>query len=181
MDYETHLYNRDHVQSMASDEDTPERIEILNQRQTTIAAQWSKVSYQLHQYQLDQKRLLKGDPYQFWASSVKHRIILMAVINAHFDGAKLSASTVASDLGYSRASVQKLLKDAQELGLLIEEGGCPYKPSIDTIDGFIFYTSETLSMDQMVKLSAGVIRLKTGTFKAAANQIHEKNRKKLLR
>ena len=181
MNYETHLYNRDHVQSMASDEDTPERIEILNQRQTTIAAQWSKVSYQLHQYQLDQKRLLKGDPYQFWASCVKHRIILMAVINAHFDGTKLSASTVASDLGYSRASVQKLLKDAQELGLLIEEGGCPFKPSIDTIDGFIFYTNETLSMDQMVKLSAGIIRLKTGTFKAAANQIHEKNRKKLLR
>ena len=181
MNYETHLYNRDHVQSMASDEDTPERIEILNQRQTTIAAQWSKVSYQLHQYQLDQKRLLKGDPYRFWALSVRHRIILMAVINAHFDGTKLSASTVASDLGYSRASVQKLLKDAQELGLLIEEGGCPYKPSIDTIDGFIFYTNETLSMDQMVKLSAGIIRLKTGTFKAAANQIHEKNRKKLLR
>ena len=105
----------------------------------------------------------------------------MAVINAHFDGTKLSASTVASDLGYSRASVQKLLKDAQELGLLVEEGGCPFKPSIDTIDGFIFYTNETLSMDQMVKLSAGIIRLKTGTFKAAANQIHEKNRKKLLR
>ena len=180
MDYESHLENRDHIIAMAGDDeaDAPQRLKILDQRQTTIAAQWSKVSYRLRQYQRRQIKTLHDDPYRFWTLSSKHRMVLMAVMDAHFTASKLSAEKVGKDLGYSRGAVAKLLKEAQDKGLLVEEGGCHYKPSLDTVDGFIFYTNETMGMDEMLKLSAGVIRLKIGAFQQDTEQVHNKNRKK---
>ena len=176
MDYSTHIENRDYINDMKNDADTEERIRILNRRQTIIAAQWAQTSYQLRQYQQRQLKQLQSDPYQFWCLTSKHRMVSMAVMNAHFSRTKLSPSGVARDLGYSRASISKLLKEAQKLGLLIEESGCQYKPSLDTIDGFIFYTNETMSMSEMVRLAAGVIRLNSGAFKSPAKQKHNENR-----
>lgn len=182
MDYATHIQNRDYVVVMSGDKEADEiqRVKILEQRQTTIAAQWAKLSYQLRQYQRNQIKQLHDDPYRFWTLSSKHRIIMMAVMRAHFSATKLSAEKVAKELGYSRGSVAKLLKEAQSKGLLIEESGCPFKPSLDSIDGYIFYTNETLGMDAMLKLAAGVIRLNVGAFQQPPKQILNKNRKKCL-
>ena len=178
MDYETHIKNCDYVFKMNSleTEDEPHRLSILNLRQTIIAAQWAKISYQLRRYQRQQVAEIKDDPYHFWTKTSNHRMICMAVMQGYFDKEKISPEMLGKDLGYARSTVNKLLKEGREEGLLITKDNCPYKPSQDTIDGFIFYTNESMNMEAMVRLAAGVIRLNTGAFQEDIDQIHEPNR-----
>jgi biotin operon repressor len=178
MDYETNIKNSEHVYKMNSleAEDLTYRQEIQSLRQTIIAAQWAKVSYQLRKYQRKQVALIKNDSFHFWVKSSKNRMILMAVMQAHFDKKRISPEMLGKDLGYARSTVNKLLKEGREKGLLITRNKCSYKPSQDTIDGFIFYSNETMSMDAMLRLAAGVIRLNTGAFQEAVTQPQEPDR-----
>ena len=187
MDYETHIKNCDHVFKMDSleTENASYRLQILNQRKTVIAAQWAKTSYQLRRYQRKQIAKIKDDPYHFWTKSSNHRMVCMAVMQGYFDKEKISPITLGKDLGYARSTINKLLKEGRNEGLLITKDRCPYKPSQDTIDGFIFYTNETMSMDPMIRLAAGIIRLNTGAFETSRTLkdkglLHEPDRISLM-
>ena len=131
MNYETHIKNSDHVFKMNSlaTENDDYRLQIQNLRQTIVAAQWAKVSYQLRQYQRKQVAEIKGDPFHFWITSSTHRMILMAVMQAHFDKKKISPEMLGKDLGYARSTVNKLLKEGREdESLLITVRKlCPYQ------------------------------------------------------
>tara|TARA_R110002074_G_scaffold10070_1_gene38907 strand:- start:914 stop:1465 length:552 start_codon:yes stop_codon:yes gene_type:complete len=165
MDYQNYIESRDFVMQMSDNPvNDKERIVTHNRRKAVISAQWAMFSYKLHCYQIAQKKKIKDDPYLFWATSALHRIVLMAVMNAHFKKKKLNIKQTAIDLDYDRSTITTLLNDAQKSGHLINENGCKYKPSFATIDGYAHYTNVTLSSSVMRQLSSSILRLMTGMF-----------------
>lgn len=172
MNYEDYLESRDFVMQMSDNPvNDKERIVTHNRRKAVISAQWAMFSYKLHCYQIAQKKKIKDDPYLFWATSALHRIVLMAVMNAHFKRKKLNIKQTAVDLDYDRSTITTILNNARKAGHLITENGCKYKPSFTTICGYVHYTNETLNSSVMKQLSSSILRLMTGMFSTSVVEI----------
>ena len=176
MDYDTHIRNKNLVVSMGNKTTTDVRLEIANQRSSTIAAQWAFFVYEQTAFRNRQLKLLKNNIYHYWLQEDLNRFVLFAVVKCHFKNEKLKISEVSKDLGVHRNTISKVLSGAQEKGLLLTVNGCPFKPSVETIDGFTFYTQELLSKDSMAQLAGSLITLKFGTFNVNITPEYDANR-----
>ena len=176
MDKETH----DHYQKVISDmmktahNDTKGRIE--EHRECIIAAQWAEFNYGINSYRNKQRGLIEKDPYNFWVLTEKHRLVLMAVVVNFYRGMPLVIKNVAHDLGYSNKTVSNILAEARKLGLLETVDNCKFKPSHDTIDGYVHYTNQALKLEAMRRLSASIFRDTVGSFSSCTSSKPHQNR-----
>ena len=147
---------------MSSSNETRNRIE--HHHNTLIAAQWAEFNYAINTYRNEQRGLIKKDPYHFWVTTEKHRLILMSVVVAYYRGVPLLITKVAKDLGYSTKTVSNVLNEARKLGLLENRNDCKFKPSHHTIDGYVYYTNKAMKLDDLKRLSISVMRDGVGSF-----------------
>ena len=164
---------------MTSHNETKGRIE--GHRECIIAAQWSEFNYAINTYRNKQRGLIEKDPYHFWVTKEKHRLVLMAVVVNYYRGMPLVIKTVAHDLGYSNKTVSNILAEARKLGLLETIDDCKFKPSEDTIDGYVHYTNQGMRLEAMRRLSASIFRDVVGSFSDPTSTKPEENRVDLWR
>ena len=164
---------------MTSHNETKGRIE--GHRECIIAAQWSEFNYAINTYRNKQRGLIEKDPYHFWVTKEKHRLVLMAVVVNYYRGMPLVIKTVAHDLGYSNKTVSNILAEARKLGLLETIDDCKFKPSEDTIDGYVHYTNQAMKLESMQRLAASIFRDVVGSFCDPTSTSPEKNRVDLWR
>jgi len=170
----------DHYQKVISDlmmtshNSTKGRIE--EHRECIIAAQWAEFNYSINSYRNKQRGLIKKDPYHFWVLTEKNRLVLMAVVVNYYRGVPLVIKTVAHDLGVSDKTVSNILAEARKLGLLETVGDCKFKPSHDTIDGYVHYTNQGMKLHSMQRLAASIFRDVVGSFCQPTSTSPEENR-----
>ena len=181
MDKKKHDYYQNVIKDMmkTSHNETKGRIE--EHRECIIAAQWAEFNYALNSYRNKQRGLIKKDPYNFWVLTEKHRLVLMAVVVNFYRGMPLIIKTVAHDLGFSDKTVSNILAEARKLGLLETVNDCKFKPSHDTIDGYVHYTNQAMKLDSIQRLSASIFRDVVGSFSQPTSTSPEKNRVDLWR
>lgn len=159
-----HDKDQKYIEGMLDKEETDFRKDVASQRNAVITAQWADFNYNIRKFRVMQHGRIMSDPYSFWMVDEFSRLICMAVVRHHFRGEKLVVTRVAKELGFDRNKVGKLLKEARESGLLVTVNGCQYKPSFDTIDGFTYYTSESMKMTSLAALATSILSLKYGSF-----------------
>ena len=175
----------DHYQTIIKDmmmtahNDTKNRIE--EHRECITAAQWAEFNYAINSYRNKQRSLIEKDPYHFWVTKENHRLVLMAVVVNFYRGMPLVIKTVAHDLGVSDKTVSNILAAARKLGLLVTENDCKFKPSHDTLDGYVHYTNQAMKLEAMRRLSASIFRDVVGSFSQPTSTSPEKNRVDLWR
>jgi hypothetical protein len=176
MNRDKHEHYQRIVQEMQMAATNETKREVIEHREELLAAQWAEFNYTICSYRNEQKDLIQSDPYHFWITSEKNRIILMAVMAAYYSGIPLVIKRVAHDLGYSTRTVSNLLNEARQIGLLETKGDCKFKPSLDTVDGFVYYTNQTMKMDTLKRLCAGILRDDIGTFQVPVPSAPHPNR-----
>jgi len=181
MDKKRHDYLQNVIQSMMSSNNNRHKVEIEEHRESIIAAQWAEFNYEITAYRNKQKGLIKKDPYHFWVTTEKHRLVVMAVVMNYFRGVPLVIKTVAHDLGYSNKTVSNILAEAKKLGLIETVNDCKFKPSFDTIDGYVHYTNQAMKLDAMQRLSASIFRDVVGAFAKPNTSVPNNNRVDLWR
>ena len=164
MDKIKHDHYQNVIENMMKTAHNETKSRIEEHRECIIAAQWAEFNYAINTYRNKQRGLIKKDPYHFWVTTEKHRLILMSVIVNFYRGVPLVIKTVAHDLGYSNKTVSNILAEARKLGLIETKNDCKFKPSEDTIDGYVHYTNQAMKLDAMKRLSASVFRDVVGSF-----------------
>ena len=164
MEKEQHDHFQKIIQDMMMSSSNETRNRIEHHHNTLIAAQWAEFNYAINTYRNEQRGLIKKDPYHFWVTTEKHRLILMSVVVAYYRGAPLLITKVAKDLGYSTKTVSNVLNEARKLGLLENRNDCKFKPSHHTIDGYVYYTNQAMKLDDLKRLSISVMRDGVGSF-----------------
>lgn len=158
----------DHFQVVIADmmksthNDTKNHIEL--HRDCILAAQWAEFHYAMNTFRNEQRIHIKKDPYHFWVTTEKRRLVLMSVIVAYYRDIPLVIAKVANDLGFSTKTVSTVLNEARGLALLETKNDCKFKPSHDTIDGYVYYTNKVMKLEGMQRLSASVLRDLVGSF-----------------
>ena len=164
MEKEQHDHFQKIIQDMMMSSSNETRNRIEHHHNTLIAAQWAEFNYAINTYRNEQRGLIKKDPYHFWVTTEKHRLILMSVVVAYYRGVPLLINKVAKDLGYSTKTVSNVLNEARKLGLLENRNDCKFKPSHHTIDGYVYYTNQAMKLDDLKRLSISVMRDGVGSF-----------------
>tara|TARA_R110002096_G_scaffold435419_1_gene660688 strand:- start:1240 stop:1785 length:546 start_codon:yes stop_codon:yes gene_type:complete len=181
MDKETHDHYQKVISDMMMTPQNPTKSRIEEHRECIIAAQWAEFNYGINSYRNKQRGLIKKDPYHFWITTEKHRLVLMAVCVNYYRGIPLIIKTVAHDLGFSDKTVSNILAAARKLGLLETVDDCKFKPSEDTIDGYVHYTNQAMKLHSMQRLAASIFRDVVGSFSDPTSTLPHENRVDLWR
>ena len=176
MEKDQHDHFQKIIQDMMMSSSNKTKNMISHHRESIIAAQWAEFNYAINSYRNEQRALIKKDPYRFWVTAEKHRLILMSVVVAYYRGIPLFIKKVANDLGYSTKTISTVLNQAKKLGLLETRNGCKFKPSHDTIDGYVYYTNQAMKLDDLKRLSVSVMRDGVGSFKKPNSPAPHPNR-----
>ena len=136
---------------------------VQNQRAVEIAVQWANYNYNLKVLRSEYKELDAG-PYSFWLQNENRRLLMFAVVRAHYLGEKLSVTQTAKDLSLTRKTINTALTEARMLGLLVERSGNPYCPSENMMNQYVRHTINMTKSSTLEMFCASILLAKTGLF-----------------
>ena len=163
MNENEHDIVRENIQLLGKEGVTCFKQDIQNQRAVEIAVQWANFNYHLKTIRSAYKKLDTG-PYSFWLQNENRRLLLFAVVRAHYAGKKLSVTQTAEDLSMTRKTISGSLTEARRLGLLIDCCGTPYWPTVEVLNVFVRHTINMTHSTTLERFCANILRTKVGVM-----------------